>query len=171
MKLVNNRFNISVIISTRLKKFVYIFGNHDFSICYQLMEMLVYTPNGCHHCVIEKGWFFWELYLVYSQKIYLLFNNNNTFEKLYNTRALQHVRINVDFVSFEKPWDDMIFIRILGITNPDKSLNFIFQNCCCKPKQINFVVLCTYNQDKVNYKLMNKWHILSIYTQLPSYYY
>ena len=49
---------------------------------------------------------------------------NNSFGKYYVTRAIQHGRITVDIINFEKPWHDMIFIRISGIPNPEKLMNF-----------------------------------------------
>ena len=114
------------------------------------MEFLIYTTEGCLHHVMDKHWFYWEPDLVY-----LLFQKKlNHFEKLYGTRSLRHVRIAVDVVTFEKPWNDMTFIRISGIPNLDKSLHFFLRNCFCK--QITFVVLYPYNQDKVNYQLINK---------------
>ena len=76
----------------------------------------------------------------------------NPFDKLYGTRALQHVIITVDVVSFEKLLHDMILIIMSGIPNPDKSLNFVFQTCCYKLSHRTFVVLYPDNQDKVNYQ-------------------
>ena len=55
----------------------------------------------------------------------------NTLEREYGTRALQHANITVDIKYLTNPRYDMIFIKISGIPNPDKSLKLLFLNYRC----------------------------------------
>ena len=56
----------------------------------------------------------------------------------YVTKVLQHVKITVDIGYFLKLWHDIIFIKISGITIPDRSLNLglklivMFVSCLLK---------------------------------------
>ena len=132
-----------------------------------MKELLIYTPKFCIHQVMEKRWFFWELDWVYLEKSIYFSAIVNPFDKWYGTRALWHVILTVDVVILKTmTWQDIH--HNFRNTQPKQTIQFRFSFFF--QKQMTFVVIYLDNEDIGNFQWINKSQILSLYTQVPSWY-